>query len=126
MMKFCFILSIFFSVRLFSQDLRDPTDHISEYPGGLKGIEKVISSNLIYPIAAQKDNITGKCIIKFIVDTLGEPTNITVHKSLRGDCDTAAIEAVKHLNEWTSGKLKGRKVPVTMTIPINFSFLLIV
>lgn len=119
-MKYFIILSTFFSVRLFGQDLTDPTDHIAEYPGGLKAIEKTISSNLIYPKSAQKDNITGKCIIKFVVDTLGEPTNIIVQKSLRGDCDTAAINAVKHLHGWKPGQLMKKKVPVTLTLPINF------
>lgn len=110
----------FMSMNIYCQDLTDSTDHIAEYPGGLKNIEKVIASNLIYPKSLQKDNITGKCIIKFVVDTLGEPTNITVQKSLRGDCDTAAINAVKHLHGWKPGQLMKKKVPVTLTLPINF------
>lgn len=110
------------SINLFSQiNLTDTTDRIAEYTGGTQKVHAVIRANLIYPVSAQKDNISGKCYIKFTVDTFGHPINVIVQKSLRNDCDTAAMRAVKHLIEWAPGKLKGRKVPVTMTIPINFS-----
>lgn len=98
----------------------DTNSSICEYRGGYKKMHEVLRANLFYPKLAGKDSISGKCYIKFIVDTLGMPVNIEVQKSLRGDYDTSAMFAVKHLTDWTIAKFKGKKVAIKMSIPINF------
>jgi len=94
---------------------------ICEFPGGFQKVQEILSKHLVYPLSASKDKIVGKCYIKYVVDTLGNPTNIEVQKSLRPDCDSGAMLAVSHLTGWKPALLKGRKVPIKMTQPINFT-----
>src|SRR5688572_28118904 len=88
-----------FSIETYSQ--KDTTTRLSSYPGGPPKMYETIKSNLVYPQTAIKDGVSGKSKLKFTVDTLGNVTNIIVFKSLRGDCDTAAINALKSLSKWT-------------------------
>lgn len=117
-MRFLFLF-ILMSSKFYCQT--DTTEHLCEYPGGIQKVNEIIKKNLIYPKSAIKDNVSGKSTLKFTVDTLGNVTDILIAKSLRGDCDTAAINALKHLGRWTPGTMKGKKVPVTLTIPIVFT-----
>lgn len=115
------LLSIFFLfLNLSVKAQLNPDEQVCEYPGGTRELIRTIQNNLVYPISAQRDKVTGSCIIKFTVDTLGNPINITVQKSLRGDCDTAAMNAVSYLVGWKPAKYKGQKIPVTLSMPINF------
>lgn len=98
----------------------DTLTSFCEFPGGISKVHSILSEKLIYPETAKKDGISGKCYVKFVVDTLGNPTEIAVQKSLRGDCDTAAMNAVKYLIGWKPSRLKGKKVNANMSIPINF------
>ena len=113
------IVFSFLSLSVFSQI--DTTTKICEYPNGVMKMQEKLKEHLFYPKSAEKDKISGKCIIKFTIDTLGNPTNIMVQKSLRGDCDTAAIEAVKNLTGWIPSQVHGKKVIANMAIPINFT-----
>jgi protein TonB len=114
-------LFLLFSVRLLSGQIDTTINQIGEFPGGVTKMHETIKNNLRYPAISRTEMIQGKCYIKFIVDTLGNPTNIQVQKSLRPDYDTAAMQAVKYLTGWTPSRLKGRKVQINMSIPINFT-----
>jgi protein TonB len=113
-----FLILVVYSVIVRGQ--ADTTTKICSYPGGIVKVQEILKAHLVYPESAQKDKIVGRCYIKFTVDTLGNPTNIAVQKSLRGDCDSAAIEAVKYLTGWIPSQVKGKKVVANMSLPINF------
>jgi TonB family protein len=118
-----FYLICFFTIssNINSQNKNDTTSSICEFPGGQTKMMEIIKNNLIYPQSAKTDKIEGKCYIRFVVDTLGNPTNIQVQKSLRGDCDTAAMKAVSYLTGWKPAKNKGKKAPINCAIPITYN-----
>lgn len=99
----------------------DTTSSICEYPGGIFKMREKLKEHLFYPQSAQKDKLVGKCIIKFTIDTIGNPINIQVQKSLRGDCDTAAMLAVRYLIGWKPSQIHGKKVIANMSLPVSFS-----
>lgn len=115
------VLFITATCNAYSQSKIDTTSSMCEFPGGQTKMLEIIQNNLIYPPTAKRDKVEGKCYIKFIVDTLGNSSNIQVQKSLRGDCDTAAMRAVSYLKGWKPAQLKGKKVPINFVVPINFS-----
>lgn len=94
---------------------------LPEYPGGWENLQKVIIENLKYPERAIRDSITGKVIIAFVIDTIGNVTESRVVKGVRHDLDEEALRVVNMLNGWTPGRQRGVKVKVAYNIPISFT-----
>lgn len=105
--------------------LKGQTDRIkmtnAEYPGGTAALAEYVSENLVYPETAARDKLFGKCVIKFVVDTMGNIVDVGVVKSLRGDCDTAAMNVIKTTGKWILGTMLGKKVSVHFNLPVGFN-----
>lgn len=93
---------------------------LPEFPGGNGKLKRYLSSNLHYPNDAAKKNISGKVVIRFIVEKSGDITNIEVLDSLFPSCDLEALKVVKEMPRWVAGTLDGRKVSVRFSLPIFF------
>lgn len=91
------------------------------FPGGMDGLLRVIRSNIRYPASALRDQVSGRVVVQFTVDTLGNATNARVSQGVRADLDAEALRLAGLLNGWTPARLAGRKVPVVHTVPIAFS-----
>jgi len=70
------------------------------FPGGIKAQEHFIQNSLVYPISAIEDSIEGKVWLRFIVSSTGNISNITIARSLRSDCDSAAILMLSQMPPW--------------------------
>jgi len=80
-----------------------------------------IAKNFKYPAYAQENNIQGKVIIFFTINTLGNVTNIRT-KAPKG-CELLEYEAIriiKLLPKFEPGIQKGKPVRVSYAQPINF------
>ncbi len=96
-------------------------DEMPEYPGGMKAFYKHISKKLHYPKVARDKRIEGKVYIRFIVETDGQVSNISVSKGLDEECDQEAIRVMKLLpKKFTPGRIKGTPTRVVMFVPIFF------
>ncbi|MES9995890.1 TonB family protein [Desulfovibrio aminophilus] len=74
-----------------------------------------------YPLTARKRQVTGKVLVKFLVDPEGRVRHLDVVESRpEGVFDQAAVEAVSAW-EFTPGVLRGRSVSVWMLLPISFT-----
>jgi TonB family protein len=91
-----------------------------QFPGGESGLLKFISSNLKYPLSALQSNIRGRVITRFVVNELGKVENPEILRSLDPSLDKEALRLVSSLPDFTPGELKGKKVAVWYTLPINF------
>jgi periplasmic protein TonB len=91
-----------------------------EYPGGNHALYKFISENLIYPSEAQKNNIQGRVILKFVVNPDGSVDRIEVLRSIDPSLDNEAIRVVKIMPKFKPGKQGGVPVPVWFTLPVLF------
>jgi TonB family protein len=93
-----------------------------EFPGGTINMMKYIQKNIQYPQSAKDAGLTGKCFLKFVIDTIGAIRDIQILKGVPGciECDEEAIRLLKSMPKWNPGKQDGKRVPVYYTYPINF------
>jgi periplasmic protein TonB len=95
-------------------------DEMPEFPGGNTELLKFISENLEYPAEAIDNNIQGRVILKFAVNTDGSVDRVEVIKGVDNSLDNEAIRVVKTLPGFKPGKQNGVPVPVWFTIPVIF------
>ena len=85
-------------------------------------ISDYIASHLVYPKSAEKKNIEGTALVRFVVDTKGKVTEVQVAKSSgNAELDAEAVRVVSALPAFTPGTQKGQPVEVIYEIPIRFS-----
>ena len=103
-----------------------------------------LSSNVKYPVEAQKMGEQGRVIVQFIVEKDGTVSNAKVVKSNRfvlvqvptdggvvtkletsegsviHELEAEALRVVKEMPKWTPGKQNGKPVRVKYNIPVSF------
>lgn len=102
------------------QKARAANDKFAMYPNGLKGINALITGNITYPSESRQNNIEGKVIIKYIVETDGFIKTIEVVKSVDPALDQEAIRIIKLMRRWIPGTLDGKPCRVEYNQPFNF------
>ncbi len=95
-------------------------DKIAQFPGGMDGYVRFLSSNLQYPEKALREKVEGTVVLEFIVDKTGRIGKIKVLRSLFPECDAEAIRMVKAMPRWFAAEKDGRKVASRYTCPITF------
>lgn len=92
-----------------------------KYPGGDKAFQKYLKQTLVYPLAAKKQHIEGKVFVSFVVDTVGNISDIKVVRSVHPLLDEEAIRVISAMQEkWIPGVVKGKTVSSPVTVPIHF------
>ena len=113
-------------------------------PGGMKAMMEYLSSNVKYPVEAQKMGEQGRVIVGFIVEKDGTVSNAKVVKSNRytlveiekdgavvkkletsegsviHELEAEALRVVQSMPKWTPGKLNGKAVRVKYNLPVSF------
>jgi protein TonB len=90
------------------------------FPGGDAALMKFIADNTKYPEIAKENGIQGRVFIQFVIDKTGRVTRAQVAKGVDPYLDSEALRVVKMLPNWSPGKQRGKPVPVTFVVPINF------
>lgn len=91
---------------------------IAEYPGGEEAMMQFIKEHLRYPASAAKNNIEGRVLVSFSVETDGTLSDIHVSKGLDYACDEEALRVVRLMPKW---ERRGDKMsPMKYTVPIIF------
>lgn len=91
---------------------------IAEYPGGEEAMMQFIKEHLRYPASAAKNNIEGRVLVSFSVETDGTLSNIHVSKGLDPACDEEALRVVRLMPKW---ERRGDNMsPMKYTVPIIF------
>ncbi len=102
-------------------DVFTVVEQMPQYPGGESQMMSYIARNIKYPIYAQENRISGRVIVRFVVNKDGVVENPTIVKGVDPSLDNEAIRVVKSMDKWTPGKQKGENAAVYYTLPINFS-----
>jgi len=91
----------------------------SEYPGGMSSWAAFLNRNLVYPEPAIENEIQGTVLIQFIVDVLG---NVSDVKAISGpeELRASAVAVIKKSGKWTPAIQNGQKVKSYKTQPIVF------
>jgi len=91
-----------------------------EFPGGHNAFYKYIGRNLRYPMVAREQEISGRVIVRFIIEKNGSLSDIRIIRGIGGGCDEEAVRVLKNSPPWASGVQNGQKVRVAYTMPIAF------
>ncbi|MTI31011.1 energy transducer TonB [Xanthovirga aplysinae] len=78
-----------------------------------------VSKNMVYPIEARRRNIQGTVFVQFIVDELGNTTQVKTLKGFYPACDMEAEKAVDLANNFKPALIRGQPVSVLLVIPIE-------
>ncbi|MFT3751398.1 MAG: TonB family protein [Paludibacter sp.] len=97
-----------------------PFETMPEFPGGEKELLSYISRNLRYPVNAMEARIQGTTIIRFLINTKGEITNIKVLRSLSTTTDQEACRVIRQSPLWKPGTQEGEPINVFFTLPIKY------
>jgi periplasmic protein TonB len=97
-------------------------DEMPVFPGGDTALLKYIGNNTVYPEAAKKKGITGKVIIRFIVEKDCSVSEPEILKSVDPLLDAEAIKVINSLPRFEKpAKNNGVPVRVFYMLPITFA-----
>ncbi len=97
-------------------------DEPAEYPGGDAAMRQFIKENLKCPEVASKNNINGKCHLRFIITKEGTVSNVKVIMGVPGcpECDTEAIRVLKSMPKWIPARADGENENCVFSVPVSF------
>jgi TonB family protein len=73
-----------------------------------------------YSFREFENGIDGRVYVQFVIGYDGYVTNITIVKGVDNYLDAEALRVISTLPKWEPGKQRGKNVPVSFIIPINF------
>ncbi|WP_223653345.1 energy transducer TonB [Hymenobacter psoromatis] len=97
-------------------------EKLPELPGGggEHAVVTAIQQRVIYPPAAIREQLEGRTKVWFVVKADGGIGAVRITESLRADCDSAVVEAVRQLPHFEPGIIAGKPSAIGYTIPITF------
>ena len=104
-----------------NQNVYDQVEQMPEFPGGMPAMIEFLQTNIKYPKDAIKQDVGGKVMVMFVVETDGSISNVRVARKVFPSLDKEAVRVVKAMPKWKPGKEKGRPVRVNFTLPVVFS-----
>jgi len=95
-------------------------EDVPHFPGGNQALYEYISLNTHYPKKAIKMNISGKVIVRFLVDKQGNIKDVAIEKGVDSLLDQEAMRVVSNMPKWKPGEQRGKPVEVTLSVPVEF------
>jgi len=92
-----------------------------QFPGGESELFKYLGQNVRYPIAAHQRKVSGKVVVRFVVETNGSIDRVEVLRSVDVDLDNEAVRVIQSMPNWTPGMKGEVAVSVWYTLPITFT-----
>lgn len=94
----------------------------AEFPGGVPGMMKYISSTTKYPDGARKIGVGGKAFLKFVIDENGDVDKVEIIKSTGvPELDEEAMRVVRTMPKWKPAMMTGRTVKCYFNLPFSFT-----
>ena len=97
-LQFMWSLKQILSLRVYNEP-KIFVEEMPEYPGGIPELMKFISENISYPEDAIKNNIQGRVILRFVVNTDGSVDRIQILRGIDTSLDNEAIRVVSTPSE---------------------------
>jgi protein TonB len=95
--------------------------YVEQMPEFSGNLNEYLSKNINYPQMARDAGVSGRVVLKFVVDESGHVGGITVVKGIGSGCDEEAKRVVAAMPPWKPGKSNGKAVKVYYTLPIKFT-----
>lgn len=91
-----------------------------KFPGGDAALYKWLSNNIRYPEQAVKNNVQGRVMLQFVVQSDGTIGQVKVVRGKDKDLDAEAVRLVKSMPVFSPGRMNGTPVNCWYTLPIIF------
>lgn len=95
-------------------------DEMPAFPGGTAAMLIFLSRKINYPAAALDRSVSGKVHVAFVVDPEGHLHDPHVVCGPGYGLDGEALRLIRTTPWWTPGRVQGRPVWVSMTLPLVF------
>lgn len=95
-------------------------EKMPEFPGGEAAFNDYLRTSIIYPELAVTEKKEGRVVVKFIIKTNGEKSDVQVVRSVRPDIDQECIRVIKGMPVWQPGLINEKLVAVSYYITIRF------
>lgn len=92
-------------------------DEMAEFPGD---VYAWLSKNVKYPKECQKDSISGRVLIQFIINKQGKIEEEKILRSPDKRLSEEAIRVVTSMPNWKPARVKGKPVRMRYVLPIMF------
>ncbi len=96
-------------------------EKLPQFPTGLVGFGKFLSTTIRYPVNARTMGIQGRVLIGFNIETDGSLSGIKILQSPHIDLAEESLRVIKKSPKWIPGTLKGEPVKVSYIVPVNFT-----
>lgn len=95
-------------------------DKSAEYPGGQMELMNFLMRNMRYPENAQKNNIQGRVVVKFVVGKNGKISDVKVVKGVDPELDAEAVRVLSTMPDWIPAECNGKPVASYFHLPVTF------
>jgi protein TonB len=95
--------------------------YVEQMPQFDGDMNKYLSENIQYPEMARDANVSGRVVIRFVVNEDGSISNAKVVKGIGSGCEEEAIRVINSMPRWKPGKSNGKAVKVYFTLPVKFT-----
>jgi TonB family protein len=106
--------------KILYDDVYSMVEKMPVYPGGDSELLKFIATNTKYPESAKAEKIKGRVIVRFIINTMGNPEEVQVIKGVHPLLDEESVRVVSMLSGFEPGMQGGKPVNVWYVVPISF------
>ena len=83
-------------------------------------LEKWVYAYLKYPEEAVRMGIQGRVVVDFIIDAAGNVKDVKVRRGVDPLLDDEAVRIISASPKWQPGRLRGKKVDVSVSYPVEF------
>ena len=105
-----------------SESIFVEVDSMPIFPGGDMEILNFVKNNTLYPEEAKKNNITGKVIVRFVVEKDCTVSSVEILQKVDPVLDAEAVRVVASLPKFNRpAKKDGKTVRVYYMLPISFA-----
>ena len=108
------------SVESIAMDTLKKDSISAQFPGGIDLFYNYLKNKIKYPVASRLRGVQGKVMLKFIVDSTGQVSNVKVKKGLDKYTNREALRIMRLSPKWIPGTIKGAKVSYVYYIPVSF------
>lgn len=91
-----------------------------EFPGGEDALNEFLKSNIKYPKPALNNDLEGRVIVGFTVNSQGKIQDVHIMRGLGYGCDEEAQRVIQMMPKWSPGSNNGKRVNVQYELPIDF------
>lgn len=89
--------------------------------GGIEEFRTWISDNIIYPPLAIENNIFGRVIVQFAVNSRGEVVDVTILRGVDPILDEEAKRVIRSSPRWQPARQGGSAVKQQFNVPVVFT-----